>query len=220
MSGSPPVNLSVCLSVYLSVCLSVYLSVCLSVYLSVWLSVSVACCQFFFYLFPVYFTTCLYFCLLLYYTLRSRMKSSPGYATRTIQSYCKRIVCHITNDVTVVYLARDIMISMRANPLQWPSERVDPENQHFIGPWNGNERSKCHLGPKKSRFSGPTMSNGLSNEFSPIKIITSKRHIKKTGILVILSALFSLVAISGLKKVSIFRSLYNLRLKSEHHIGK
>jgi hypothetical protein len=37
----------------------------------------------------------------------------------------------------------------------------------------------CHLGFKKSRFSGPTPSNRRSYGFSPIKIIKSKRHIKK-----------------------------------------
>jgi hypothetical protein len=27
---------------------------------------------------------------------------------------------------------------------------VGPENRDFFGPWNGNERSECHLGPNKS----------------------------------------------------------------------
>ncbi len=40
------------------------------------------------------------------------------------------------------------MIFMWANPLQGPLEVVGPENRDFLGPWNGNEWSECHLGPK------------------------------------------------------------------------
>jgi hypothetical protein len=29
--------------------------------------------------------------------------------------------------------------------------RGGPRNRDFFGPWNGNERSKCHLGPTKSK---------------------------------------------------------------------
>jgi hypothetical protein len=36
-----------------------------------------------------------------------------------------------------------------------------------------HERSECHLGLKKLRFSGPTPSNGPSNGFALIKIIKS-----------------------------------------------
>ena len=43
------------------------------------------------------------------------------------------------------------MILMRANPFWGPVEREGPENQDFFGPWNGNKRSECHLGPKKSK---------------------------------------------------------------------
>jgi hypothetical protein len=43
----------------------------------------------------------------------------------------------------------------------------------------------------KSRFSGPTPSNGPSNGFAPIKIIKSKRHIKKICTLVILCTCFA-----------------------------
>ncbi len=51
---------------------------------------------------------------------------------------------------------------MGTNPLQGPLK--DPEN----------------LGPnQKSRFLGPTPSNGPSNWFTPIKIIKYKRHVKK-----------------------------------------
>ncbi len=44
-------------------------------------------------------------------------------------------------------------------------------------------RSQCHLGPKKSRFSGPTPSNALSNDVAPLKII-SYRAIKTTDTLI------------------------------------
>ncbi len=42
--------------------------------------------------------------------------------------------------------------------------------------------NECHLGPKKSRLSGPTPSNEMSNGFVPIKIIKTKRHIKNRNI--------------------------------------
>jgi hypothetical protein len=40
---------------------------------------------------------------------------------------------------------------MGANPFRGSLEGVGPENPDFFGPRNGNERSECHLGPKKSR---------------------------------------------------------------------
>ncbi len=40
-------------------------------------------------------------------------------------------------------------------------------------------RSECHLGRKKSIFSGPTPSNGPVNGFARNKNIKSKRHIKQ-----------------------------------------
>ncbi len=40
----------------------------------------------------------------------------------------------VTINVPVVYIARDIMILMQANPLQRPLEGVGPENQDFLGP--------------------------------------------------------------------------------------
>ena len=44
------------------------------------------------------------------------------------------------------------MILMWAHLFRGPLEGVGPENRDFFGPWNGHERSDCHLGPKKSRF--------------------------------------------------------------------
>ncbi len=40
----------------------------------------------------------------------------------------------VTINVPVVYMARDVMILMRANPLQGPLEEVGPENRDFLGP--------------------------------------------------------------------------------------
>ncbi len=93
---------------------------------------------------------------------------------------------NITINVPVVYMGRDDMISMPANPYRGPCEGVGSGNRDFFGPLNGYERSECHLGPKKLRFSVPTSSHGPRYGFARIKIITSKRHIKKTGTLVIL----------------------------------
>ncbi len=73
----------------------------------------------------------------------------------------------ITINLLVVYMARDLMIFMGENPLREPLEGVGPENREFFGPLFGNERSECDLDPKKSRFSGPTHSNGRSNGFAP-----------------------------------------------------
>ncbi len=51
------------------------------------------------------------------------------------------------------YLAQDVLILIVENPFQGPLEWMSPENQDFFGPWNGNEQSEGHLGPKMSRFS-------------------------------------------------------------------
>jgi hypothetical protein len=48
-------------------------------------------------------------------------------------------------------------------------------------------RNECHLGPKKSRFLGPTPSNAPSNDVAPLKTIKySISAIKTTGTLVVL----------------------------------
>jgi hypothetical protein len=70
------------------------------------------------------------------------------------------------------------MILMRENPFQGPLEGVGPKSLDYFGPWNGNQRRKCHLRPKKSRLSGPAPSNGPINGFSRIKISKSKCNIK------------------------------------------
>ncbi len=40
----------------------------------------------------------------------------------------------LTINVPVVYMARDVIILTRANPLQVPLEGVGPENRDFFGP--------------------------------------------------------------------------------------
>ncbi len=52
------------------------------------------------------------------------------------------------------------MILMGENPFWGPLEGVGPENQNSFGPWNGNERGECHLGPKKSRLKDPCGGGG------------------------------------------------------------
>ena len=68
-------------------------------------------------------------------------------------------------------------------------------SEDFFGALNYIERSECHLGPKKSKFSGPNPSNGPRNGFSRIKIIKSKRHIKKICTMVILCSWVSVFCI-------------------------
>jgi hypothetical protein len=61
----------------------------------------------------------------------------------------------ITINVPVVFMARYVMVLRGATSLRGALEGV---------------------GPKKSRFSGPTPSNAPSNEFAPLKTIKYKRH--------------------------------------------
>ncbi len=44
-------------------------------------------------------------------------------------------------NVYLLFMARDVIVLMRANPSRGPLEAVDPENQNFFVPF----------GPKKSR---------------------------------------------------------------------
>jgi hypothetical protein len=69
----------------------------------------------------------------------------------------------ITINVPVVFMARYIMILRGATSLRGALEGVGSENLDFFGP------RSCHLGPKKSRFSGPTPSNAPSNDVAPSK---------------------------------------------------
>jgi hypothetical protein len=66
------------------------------------------------------------------------------YKYRYFKSWLKLI---LTINIPVVYMARYIMILMRANPLQGTLEGVGPENRDFFG-----------------------------NGFAPIKIIKSKAN--------------------------------------------
>jgi|688.fasta_scaffold551108_1 hypothetical protein len=52
---------------------------------------------------------------------------------------------------------------MQENTFGEPLEGVGPENLDFLGP-NGTRFTHCHFRtPKKSRFSGPTLSSGPRN---------------------------------------------------------
>ncbi len=80
-------------------------------------------------------------------------------------------------NVPVVYMARDEIIFIRANPFRgwaWKSRLF------WALKWQ--RANWVPLGPKKSRFSGPTPYCGPSNGFSPIKIIKTKRPIKNRSI--------------------------------------
>ncbi len=68
------------------------------------------------------------------------------------QSY--NTVIHKITNVPVVIWRLYLMVLRRATSIQGALEEVGPENRDFFGPWKGNERSECHLGPKKLRFSG------------------------------------------------------------------
>jgi hypothetical protein len=48
-------------------------------------------------------------------------------------------------------------------------KRWAPKNRGFFGPFNCNERSKCHFSPKMWRFLGPTPTIGPCNGFTSIK---------------------------------------------------
>ncbi len=75
---------------------------------------------------------------------------------------------YLTVNVPVVYMELAGMILMRANPWQGSLEEVTPENRDFFGPWNGNERSECHLAQKVSIFwiSRLFMPNGIRSPLS------------------------------------------------------
>jgi hypothetical protein len=55
----------------------------------------------------------------------------------------------LTINVPVVYMAWDVMILMRENPLRGPLEGVGPENRDFFGDlkWAGQNRSLCPSPP-------------------------------------------------------------------------
>jgi hypothetical protein len=68
-------------------------------------------------------------------------------------------------------MARYVMVLRGATSLRGALEGLGPENRDFLGPeWH--EQSECHLGPKKSRFSGPTPSNAPSTSSQPSPIGT------------------------------------------------
>ncbi len=92
------------------------------------------------------------------------------YATNNCRSFIWTI------NVPVVFMAWYIMVLRRATSLRVALEGVGPENWDFFDPLKWPEQSECHLGPKKSRFLGPTPSNAPSNDVAALKIIKYKRH--------------------------------------------
>ncbi len=60
-----------------------------------------------------------------------------------------------TISVPVVYKVWEKIILMQAISITRAIGRGGPLNRFFFGPWNGNKRSGCHMGPKKLRFQGP-----------------------------------------------------------------
>ncbi len=87
----------------------------------------------------------------------------------------------ITINVPFVYMARDVMILMRAISITRALLRGCPWIRDFFGPW-WQQVKRVPFGPKKVEISGPNPSNGLRNTFSCIKIIKSKRHPKNRNI--------------------------------------
>jgi hypothetical protein len=61
---------------------------------------------------------------------------------------------------------------------------INLASQTFFWALKWHERSECHLGPKKSRFSGPTPPNAPRNDVAPLKTITY-HAIKTTGTLIV-----------------------------------
>ncbi len=74
------------------------------------------------------------------------------------------------------------MIFMGANPLRGHLEGVGPEILDFFGPWNGNEQSECHKGPKKSPI---PMAQVM--DLPPSKSLSPAPH-KKTSLLHVLTS--------------------------------
>jgi hypothetical protein len=82
--------------------------------------------------------------------------------------------------VPVVYMARDLVILMRANQFRGQLEGVGTKNRDFIGT-NGDERRECNLGPK-SRFSGPTTHFQWHSTWICLEIENQKLLAKELGI--------------------------------------
>jgi hypothetical protein len=80
----------------------------------------------------------------------------------------------LTNNVPVVYMARDVMILMWANLFRGQLEEVGLENRAFWALKMAPSKASAIWVQKKSRFSGPTPTNGPLNRLAHIKIIMSR----------------------------------------------
>jgi hypothetical protein len=100
----------------------------------------------------------------------------------------RNILSKLTINVPVVYLARDVMILMRANPLQgpleleilrahpfqWPEQWIFPNQNHLVHERHIKNRYignfmylSCHFITQKSLNSQPPpLSNGICNGFA------------------------------------------------------
>jgi len=88
----------------------------------------------------------------------------------------KRTSIILTINEPVDYMAQAVMILMRGKDITWAIGRVGHESQDFFWP---------ETAQKSLDFHGPTLPMAQVMSLPRIKIISSKRHIKK-GSLVIL----------------------------------
>ncbi len=108
----------------------------------------------------------------------------------------------ITINVPVVYMVWEVMILMRATSI--PT---------FLGQ-NGTRFACCHFRAQKSLDFQGTPSSGPSNGFARIKIIKSKRHIKKRyiGNFMYISVIGNLKYFGSLLKFSAKKCSFALHL--------
>ncbi len=73
-------------------------------------------------------------------------------------------------------MARYVIFFEECNIITRGIGRGGPWKLRLFGALKWHEWSECHLGPKKSRFSGPTPSNAPSNDVTFLKTIKYKRY--------------------------------------------
>ncbi len=89
--------------------------------------------------------------------------------------FSERILCFFFHfrynyQCTVVYMARDVVILIGQIPLEGHYKGRALKIEIFLGPEMVTSEANTIWGPKMSRFSESTPSNGPSNGFAPIKI--------------------------------------------------